>query len=70
MDTQPNIDNNFRDVTNTLVQGLLLVASPSAYLVCYHPEPNVDYFVRIRRNGIEYIPVNVLPVGETYYVRA
>lgn len=69
MDTQPHIDTQFRDVTQTLVKGLLLTVLPSARMVCYYPEPNVEYFRRIHRNGIEYIPVDVLPVGETYYVR-
>ncbi len=70
MYTQPTIDDKFIDVTNKLVDGRLLNASPSARIVCYFSDPNVQYFVRIHRNGIEYIPVEVLTVGERYYIRS
>jgi hypothetical protein len=66
------IDTQFKDVTHTLVSGLLLGTNPSAKVLCYYPEENVEYFFRIcddNSKKVKYIPVDLLIVGYQYYVK-
>ena len=79
MDTRPshsdvqhsNNDIDYTEITPKLKDGLWIPVSDSLKMHFYHTEDDVKYYRRIRfgETVFKYILVDLLPVGEKYYVR-